>query len=104
MLADVGSLRRVILEQPERYPPQRVNSISYFLERHLQASAAAKPNSPPYKPGKLKRALRLDRVFVALYVVFILCLTLVFAGSTATLFGRAVDFYHFVEQAWSVLL
>lgn len=104
LLADVGSLRRVILEQPERYPPQRVNSISYFLERHLQISAAATPNSPPYKPGKLRRALRLDRVFVAFYVVFILCLTLVFAGSTATLFGRAVDFYRFVDQAWSLLL
>lgn len=103
-LVDIGGLRRLILEQPERYSPQRVNSISYALERHLDTAPAVSPGAPPSKPGRSKSALRFDRIFVALFVLFILVLTLAFPGSMVTLLERASGFYRFVEQVWSVLL
>lgn len=104
MLSDVGSLRRTILERPERHTPQRVSSISYFLEKHLGVSASAKPDSPPRRPGRSGNLLRLDRVLVAVYLFFVLCPTLVFAGSTAVLFQRAADLYRLVGQARGALL
>lgn len=104
MLSDIGSLRRVILEHPERYPARRVNSISYFLERHLQISAAAAPNSPPQKPGKWKKALRLDRIFLAFYATFIFALMMIFPDSTVTLFQKLADFFRLIDQAWDMFL
>lgn len=96
-LTDLGSLRRTILEKPELYPQQRTNSISYFLERHLGVASAAKPGLPPSTPGRLQTLLRPERVFVTSYVVYLLALSVVFAGSTAMIFERAAGFYRFLE-------
>lgn len=97
-LTDLGALRRTVLEKPEIYPHQRTNSISYFLERHLGVAPAAKPGLPPSTPGRLKKLLRPERIFVAAYVVYLLALSLVFAGSTATIFEWAAEFYRFLES------
>lgn len=96
-VTDVGSLRRIIASGPIRNAPQRVRSISYFLEKHLGAGPAAKPGLPPEEPGKLKKLFRLDRVFVALYVGYWLVLSIVFAGPTVQLFEGLAGLYRFFE-------
>lgn len=96
-VTDIGSLRRVILARPLRYPPQRVRSISYFLEKHLGVRPAAKPGLPPEEPSRLKKLFRLDRAFVALYIAYWLVLSIVFAGPTAQLFEGLAGLYRFFE-------
>lgn len=103
-VTNVGSLRRVIASGPERYPLQRVRSISYFLERHLGVVPAAKPGLPPEKPGRLKKVFRLDRVFVAVYLAYWFVLSVVFAGTTAQLFEGLSLAYRSFETLWEAFL
>jgi hypothetical protein len=96
-MTNVGSLRRAIAGRPVVFEPERVRSISYFLERHLSVSPAARPGLPPEEPGRLRRLLRLDRVFVAIYLAYCLVLSFVFAGSTAGTLENLAAFYRAVE-------
>lgn len=83
-VTNLGSLRRNIVERQVRYSSQRVNSISYLLEKHLGLSPSAKPNAPPAAPGNLKRFLDPARLFVAGYALFLLVTFVISADSTAT--------------------
>lgn len=96
-VTNLGSLRHAIVARPTRYSSQRVNSISYFLERHLGVGPAAKPGMPPVESGRLKRILDPAQLFVVGYALFLLVTSFVFAGSTATLFEKTAEFYRFVE-------
>lgn len=57
-ITNLGLLRHTIVNHPichSQFSPQRVNSISYFPEKHLEVAPAAKPGMPPAEPRKLKR-------------------------------------------------
>lgn len=103
-MTNVGSLRRTIAGRPARYSPERVQSISYFLEKHLKVGLATKPGLPPQKPGRLKRLSRLDRVFVAFYIAYWLILSLIFAGSTATILEALAGLYRALETVRNAIL
>lgn len=102
-ITDFGSVRRTIIERPQRLRPDRVNSISYFLERRLGVGPSAKPGLSPIKPGKLKRLMRSEYLFLAIYTAYWVALSLAFPGATARFFEGAVDFYSSVETVWQYL-
>ena len=102
-ITNPGSLRRIIAGGPVRYAPERVRSISYFLEKHLEVAPAARPGSPPEVPGRLKEIFRLDRVFVVAYAAYWLVLSIVFAGATAQLFEDLAKLFGAFEGLWAVL-
>ena len=103
-ITNPGSLRRTIAGRPARYAPERVRSISYFLEKHLEVAPAAKPGSPPEVPGRLQEIFRLDRVFVAAYATYWFILSIVFAGATAQLFEDLSHLYRAFEALWEALV
>lgn len=94
----LGCLNRVIVDgRRGRYSSQQVEKISQSLAERLEISPAVRPGLPPEQPGRLKKLLRPERVFVTSYVVYLLALTVVFADSTATIFEGAAGFYRFLE-------
>ena len=97
-VTSLGSLKQAILGHGSVLPLQRVNSISYALEKRLGVGPAAKPGLPPKEPSKLEKLLRPERVFVAAYLIYLSVLCVVFAGSTATVFEGAAEFFRSLER------
>lgn len=95
-ITDLGSVRRTIIERSDRLPRERVNSISYFLEKRLGVSPSAKPGIPPSEPGSFKKLLKLEYLFIAAYTAYWVALSLIFADTTAKFFESAAGLYRFV--------
>lgn len=109
-VASLGSVNRLIMDVSRRNPderrlsPSQTRVVSRRLQKRLGEQPASAPGMPPDKPNKLRSLLRLDRFFVALYVFFLLALSVVFADATATTLENLAGFYRVFEAAREALL
>ncbi|HET7479013.1 MAG TPA: hypothetical protein VFJ72_05805, partial [Rubrobacteraceae bacterium] len=64
----------------------------------LGVMPASAPGSPPLPPGRLRRMMRSEWTYVTLYVLYMLVLSLIFAGLTARVLENAATVYRAFEQ------
>ncbi|HET7478113.1 MAG TPA: nuclease-related domain-containing protein, partial [Rubrobacteraceae bacterium] len=85
-VTSVGSLRNAIMRHPRRrssanlLSASEVGAVSRYLQKHLGVMPASAPGSPPLPPGRLRRMMRSEWTYVTLYVLYMLVLSLIFAG------------------------
>lgn len=96
-VASLGSVRRVVMDasrrtrDKDRLSPSQVRVVSHRLQKHLGEKPAAAPGKPPDMPGKLRSLIKPERIFVAIYVVFLLILSFVFHENTAAALETFAD-------------
>lgn len=102
-VTSLGALNRSVMQLAHGNPDHRrlsasqVRAISGRLTQHLGELPATSPGNPPEPPGRMKKLLRADRMFVISYITLIFALSIAFAGNTATMFENLASLYRFIE-------
>ncbi|MGI8650129.1 MAG: nuclease-related domain-containing protein [Rubrobacter sp.] len=98
-VTSLGALRRSVMQlsveipDEERLNQSTVRVLSQRLSQHLSERPAASPGNLPEPPGKMKKRLKADKIFVAVYITSIFALTLIFAGDTAVILDNVANLY-----------
>lgn len=97
-IANIGSLRRTIINYHVKspYSPEEAKRVSHSLQEYLDVRPAAEPGTPPEAQSRWRELLNPERVFVVVYIVFILALSVVFHEATATFLEDIANLYRIV--------
>lgn len=108
-VASVGSLRNAIMRHPRRrstdnvLSASEVGAVSRYLQKHLGVMPASAPGLPPLSPSRLRRVMKSDWTYLALYALYLLLLSLIFAGPTANVLEDSANAYRTFVQLWTAL-
>lgn len=108
-VTDVGSLRNAIMRHPRRrsagnvLSAAEVGAVSRYLQKHLGVIPASAPGSPPLSPGRLRCVMKSEWTYLALYALYLLILSTIFAGPTARVLEDSATAYRAFEQLWITL-